>query len=384
MDPQNRFLFVPTSYGIAGYAIDGSTGGLTALLSPWPNLLFPGTASAGVSFDGTGNFMYASQSGTGNLWGFAVDPASGNLTPVPGSPFLCGANCYSVAGDASGQYLYAISDNGVLAYAINAATGTLTYINGVYLGGLYKSVTYPAGSAPGAIAFDGTNIWVTNSGFGTVTKLLAATGATVGTYPAGSGTSQRGIAFDGTNIWVTSYAYGGTVTKLLASTGETVGTYSVGGAPFGVAFDGTNIWVTNWGMSGSVTKLLASTGATVGTYPVGSFPEGIAFDGTNIWVANSSGQFSLGNVTKLLASTGATLGTYPVGASPQGIAFDGTNIWEANTGSNDVTELSASTGATVGIYPVGTQPSGIVFDGTNIWVANSGSGTVTKISPAAQ
>jgi 6-phosphogluconolactonase (cycloisomerase 2 family) len=137
VDPRNRFLFASNSNGLAGYAINGSTGGLTALRTGGPPEFFPGTASAGVSFDGTGNFLYAAQSGSspGLLWGFAVDPASGNLTSVPGSPFLCGADCYAVAGDASGQYLYATDDNGVLAYAIDAASGTLTYINGIYAGG---------------------------------------------------------------------------------------------------------------------------------------------------------------------------------------------------------------------------------------------------------
>ena len=46
-----------------------------------------------------------------------------------------------------------------------------------------------------------------------VSKLLASTGATVGTYTVGS--SSSGIAFDGANIWVASYN-GGSVTELPA------------------------------------------------------------------------------------------------------------------------------------------------------------------------
>ena len=57
----------------------------------------------------------------------------------------------------------------------------------------------------------------------------------------------------------------------MAATGATVGTYPVGRNPVGVAFDGTNIWVVNQD-DDTVTKLLASTGATMGTYPVGPFP----------------------------------------------------------------------------------------------------------------
>jgi YVTN family beta-propeller protein len=61
------------------------------------------------------------------------------------------------------------------------------------------------------VAFDGTNIWVANSGSNTVTKLLAATGALVGTYPVGS--FPFGVAFDGANIWVTNEG-SNTVSKL--------------------------------------------------------------------------------------------------------------------------------------------------------------------------
>jgi DNA-binding beta-propeller fold protein YncE len=63
------------------------------------------------------------------------------------------------------------------------------------------------------------------------------------------------VAFDGTNIWVANNS-DNTLTKLLASTGATLGTFTVGAAPVGLAFDGANIWVANQGSS-SVTKIPA-------------------------------------------------------------------------------------------------------------------------------
>jgi hypothetical protein len=267
--------------------------------------------------------------------------------------------------------------------------------------------SFPTGIQPYSVAFDGSNLWVTNVYLGTVTELLASTGALVGTYSVGQ--DPQAIAFDGTNIWVANVT-SGTVTKLLASTGALVGTYSVGQYPSSLAFDGTNIWVANGGSS-SVTKLLASTGAMVGTYTVGQEPSGVAFDGTNIWVAGGNsltkllastgavaGTFSVvnvvavafdgtniwvtnynpGTVTKLLASTGAVVGTYSVGQLPQALAFDGTNIWVANGGSYTVAKLLASTGVAVGTYSV-AQPTGLAFDGVNVWVPTVGSSYVTKI-----
>jgi YVTN family beta-propeller protein len=74
--------------------------------------------------------------------------------------------------------------------------------------------TYAVGSYPAAVAFDGTNIWVANAGSSTVTKLLASSGAVVGTYPVGS--APYGVAFDGTNIWVANDG-DSTVTKIGAT-----------------------------------------------------------------------------------------------------------------------------------------------------------------------
>jgi len=91
--------------------------------------------------------LYASQSGTGLLWGFVVvDGASGNLTPVPGAPFLCGRACYGVAGDASGKYVYAAYSNGVQAYQIDGVTGALTSINGVTPAAVSIALVPAAGS----------------------------------------------------------------------------------------------------------------------------------------------------------------------------------------------------------------------------------------------
>ncbi len=68
-------------------------------------------------------------------------------------------------------------------------------------------------------------------------------------------------AFDGDNIWV-SNAGDGSVTKLRTSDGANLGTFSVGPGPRAVAFDGKNIWVANFG-SNSVSKLSASDGTTL-------------------------------------------------------------------------------------------------------------------------
>jgi YVTN family beta-propeller protein len=277
------------------------------------------------------------------------------------------------------------------------------------------NATFFVGKAPTGVAFDGTNIWVTNRADGTVT-ILSTTGTVLSTIIASNTTSSPygiafdgavmwvadysgtvslcysvstncggaggvgigpnpvGIAFDGANMWVTNYG-GSSVTKMGAGV-RVSGPYPVGAQPYGIAFDGTYVWVANYG-SNTVTRLLASSGSCLGTctFSVGASPIAVAFDGANIWVTNNGSN----TVTKLSAVTGAVVGTYNVGSQPYGVAFDGADIWVTNSGSNTVTKLQASTGQPLGTFAVGTTPLGIAFDGANIWVANSGSNTMSKL-----
>ena len=74
----------------------------------------------------------------------------------------------------------------------------------------HSSSTFMVGFYPYGVAFDGANIWVTNSGSVSVTKLRASDGTVLGTYNVGL--NPRGVVFDGTNIWVVNYD-SGTITK---------------------------------------------------------------------------------------------------------------------------------------------------------------------------
>ncbi len=60
-------------------------------------------------------------------------------------------------------------------------------------------VDYPTGNQPWGLAFDGEDIWITNSVDGTVSKMNPDDGSRVD-VPTGS--IPRGVTFDGTYIWV--------------------------------------------------------------------------------------------------------------------------------------------------------------------------------------
>jgi YVTN family beta-propeller protein len=147
------------------------------------------------------------------------------------------------------------------------------------------------------------------------------------------GTNPVGVAFDGNNMWVTNWG-DGTVSKINVSTDTVTATVTVGTNPRGVAFDGSNIWVANNG-DGTVSKVDVSTDTVTATVTVGTNPVGVAFDGNNIWVTNAND----GTVSKIDVSTDTVTATVTVGTGPRGVAFDGSNIWITNNGDGTVSKI---------------------------------------------
>ena len=81
---------------------------------------------------------------------------------------------------------------------------------------------------------------------GSVPWILCLPPAAAVVNTIGVGSSPVGVSSDGTHVWVSNEG-GGTVTELDASTGAVVQTIGVGSAPDGVSSDGTHVWVANYG-----------------------------------------------------------------------------------------------------------------------------------------
>ena len=237
-----------------------------------------------------------------------------------------------------------------------------------------------AGNTPRGVAFDGTNFWVADFDAGTVKKISPTQMQVLATIQVGY--RPVGVAFDGTNIWVTNLL-SNSVSRIDPESGQVIATINVGTYPTYLAFDGTNIWVTNMGYGtelGTVSKINTLTNAVVATVTVGLLPKGVAFDGVNIWVTNSTDGAEFGTVSKINTLTNAVVATVTVGAEPFGVAFDGVNIWVANSGDGTVSKVNTLTNTVIATVTVGANPRGIAFDGSHIWVTNFGDNTVSKIA----
>lgn len=94
-----------------------------------------------MATDPSGRFLYVI-GGLGNdtfISAFIIDPSTGVLTAVSGSPFTGGAGTVSLAVDFTGKFLYSAdsagdggsppSGNSISEFSIDGTTGALTLIS---------------------------------------------------------------------------------------------------------------------------------------------------------------------------------------------------------------------------------------------------------------
>jgi len=120
----------PASNGsaIAGYAVDPNTGAVTAVQGSPFNLAADPVTDMVVASESGGTFLYVVTSGSATtLLSFRINPGSGVLTPVQTINYPAGFGEPRLAVHPSGTYLYAAQvTNCVVAYSIDPATGNLT------------------------------------------------------------------------------------------------------------------------------------------------------------------------------------------------------------------------------------------------------------------
>jgi hypothetical protein len=181
------------------------------------------------------------------------------------------------------------------------------------------------------LAFDGSRFWITNPlapGASSVAIVTpgASTPWAVTTLTAGFDLPS-GVAFDGTNVWV-SDLHAGDLLRLDANGAVIQNVHT--GTPGRAVFDGENLWVP---AADSVAVVRAATGDIVATLSGNgiSGTQSAAFDGTRVLFTN----FNANTVSLFRAADLAPLGAFSTGASslPEGVASDGTNFWIALDGT---------------------------------------------------
>jgi 6-phosphogluconolactonase (cycloisomerase 2 family) len=123
----NQFAYI-ANVGVSqvsGFKIDSIAGGLTEVPGSPFNSATSGVTS--VAVDQAGGFVYATNgfASDNNVSGFRIDPLSGRLAPIPGSPFATSAGPRSVAITGSGKFAYVANQgtNNVSAFRIEQQGG---------------------------------------------------------------------------------------------------------------------------------------------------------------------------------------------------------------------------------------------------------------------
>jgi 6-phosphogluconolactonase len=234
MSPIAPFLFAvnQTAGNISVYTVDPGTGSLGVLSgSPFP--IQPASHPSSVAISPTGNFLFVANATEGTIAVFSIG-GNGALAQA-GLPTSVGAGATptSIAVEHSGRFLYVTdpAHNAVLGFSIQTG-GVLSPINGS---------PFLAGSAPAALGIDpqGALLYVANSGSNNVSAYAidsstGALGQVTGSPFATGGVGPSAVAVDAD----TSFAY---VTEAgshdiaafnIASNGALA---PVKGSPFGVA-----------------------------------------------------------------------------------------------------------------------------------------------------
>ena len=136
VEPCGQFLYVTdfNSNDVTGYAIDNRTGALTQIAgSPFPT----GRNPLGIAVDPLGRFLFVVNSNSDTVSVYAINRTTGALAQVNGSPFQAGRGPFSVAVDPTGKYLYTAdfdilptNASTVSGFAIDPPTGFLTPVPG--------------------------------------------------------------------------------------------------------------------------------------------------------------------------------------------------------------------------------------------------------------
>lgn len=126
------------------WSIDPNTGSLTQIYSSYVNTSFGRPClPESISFTPTGSFAYVVDLGANDVtfpsgfYGGVVDPASGNLTNIPGSPFVTeGFPVFAVVEPSQGLFMiYTVKQGSgpdtITSWAMNPNTGALTQVTGV-------------------------------------------------------------------------------------------------------------------------------------------------------------------------------------------------------------------------------------------------------------
>jgi 6-phosphogluconolactonase (cycloisomerase 2 family) len=392
VDPTGRFAYT-ANYGnstVSAFAINQTTGALTAIGSPVPS----GTTPYYLVVDPTGSFVYVADNTGIKIYIYAIDPTTGALTATGASPvtIAAGAGPTAMAVDPLDGFLYVgDASNTVYSYAITPATGALTQSSTVGTGAAPRGITVDPESGIIYVSENNDTVSTFSQAGGVLTALTAPYRISTGYGPNGAnaGPYQMAMMFGSSRAtYVPKYAYVADNNSSSASqytinpatgvlSAQSPATAVAGTNPLAVVADpfGRFAYVANY-TSGNVSEYTIAAGAltAVAGSPllVGTNPQAVAVDpsGQFAYVAD----YTTGNVYEYtITQTGGSAGaltpillntSIAAGTNPYSIAVDpaGRFVYVANYAGGAATSSTISeyaiTQTTGALGLIGTVPTG--------------------------
>src|SRR5262249_37820197 len=344
--PSHKFLYTDGTAGVFAFTIDPVTGALAPVAgSPFP----ADNSPQPITVDGEGKFVYVANNGSNDVSAFSINATSGALTPVSGSPFATGASSssfpLSISIDPSGTFVYVANSNSspetISGFGVDSTTGALTPLAGSpFTAGLTQPFSLsvdPSGAYLYETSFD-------NSAGGIIQAFTIAPGT--GVLTSLGSTFARDARDSATQLAISSGTAPATFAPqfvLVANSGSNdVSAYSI-----------------NPG-SGALAPVSGSP------FLAGSSPMSVSTDlqGRFAYVANNGSNdisaFAINPTTGVLSRVAGS--PFAAGTGPQSVVVDGSSefVYAGNFGSQNISELALNP-ATGGLSAISGSPLGASF-----------------------
>jgi 6-phosphogluconolactonase (cycloisomerase 2 family) len=326
---------------ISAYQINTSSGALT----PVPGQPFAAGNPANndspfqIAVDPAGKFVYVTNQGNNNVFGYAINASNGALTPVPGSPFPAGNLPIGVAVSPNDKFAYVINgnDSAVAAYAINASTGALTPAGSPFSTGPGSNPNYVALDPTGKFAYvdgysnDTIPAFTINASTGSLTPVLGS--PFLESCPSHGNCAPAAVAVDPTGKFVYLPNFLDNSVSAYTINASSGALTTVAGSPFasghGPEFEGIDptgkfVYVSNAYDSNVYGYSINSSSGALTTLSGSPFPinaEFMAFEPTGKFVYMVTRPTVSGYSINASSGGLTPAGTAATGGGPSGIAI---------------------------------------------------------------
>lgn len=210
-----------------------------------PNIFNAGTGPVAMAISPTSPFLYVLNQGSANISAFTIDPGTGNLGAIAGSPFATPAAPQSIAISPKGNFLF----------VSNPAAGTVSGFaidsKGV-LSPAGPAVSMGAGATPAFVTVDGSGrfLFVADSAHNAVLGFTIQTNGSLTTIagsPFSAGLQPKAITSDpqGSFLFVANSGSNDVSVYVIDSASGALG--QISGSPFATGGQGPGYLVTSVG-----------------------------------------------------------------------------------------------------------------------------------------